>query len=73
LFAFLYGEQLRDFHMSASPSSPSRCLPHRLPERSLLVSPLAAVVEEMLPRLGYGRASATAPPALVVFSVSEWL
>jgi len=71
LVAFLYGEQLRDSHMSASARSPSRCLPHLLPERSLLVSLSAAVAEEMLPRLVYRPACTAAPPALVVVSVSK--
>jgi len=71
LVAFLYGEKLRDFHVSASARSPSSCLPHLLPERSLLVSPLAVVAEEILLHLGYRPASAAAPPALVVVSVSE--
>ena len=70
LIALLHGEQLRDLHVSASARSPSRCFPHLFPERFLLVSPSAAVAEEMLPRLGY-RPAAAAPPAFVVVSVSE--
>jgi len=31
--ALLHGEQLGDLHVSASARSPSRCLPHRFPER----------------------------------------
>jgi hypothetical protein len=58
-------------HVSASSCSPSRCLPHLLPERSLRVFPSAAVAEEMLLRLDYRPASAAAPPALVVVSVTE--
>jgi hypothetical protein len=69
--ALLHGEQLRDLHVSASARSPSCCLPHLLPERSLLVTPSAAVAEEMLLRLGYRPASAAAPPAPVVVSLSE--
>jgi hypothetical protein len=69
--ALLHGEQLRDLHVSASARSPSRCFPHLFPERFLLASPSAAVAEQMLPRLGYRPASATAPPAFVIVSVSE--
>src|SRR5882757_5930394 len=71
LIALLHGEQLRDLHVSASARSPSRCFPHLFPERFLLVSPSAAVAEEMLPRRGHRRASAAALPAFVVVSVSE--
>ena len=69
--ALLHGEQLRDLHVSASARSPSRGFVHLFPERLLLVSPSAAVAEEMLPRLGYRPASAAAPPAFVVVSQSE--
>jgi len=71
LIALLHGEQLRDLHVPASARSPSRCFPHLFPEHFLLVSPSAAVVEEMLPHQGYRPASTAAPPALVVFSVTE--
>jgi len=71
LIALLHGEQLRDFHVSASAHSPSHSCPHLFPERLLLVSPSAAVVEEMLLRLGYCAAWAAAPTAFVVISVSE--
>ena len=71
LIAHLHGEQLRDLHVSASARSPSRCYPHLFPERDLLVSPPAAVAEEMLPRLGYSPTSPAAPPAFVVVSLSE--
>jgi len=66
LIALLHGEQLRDLHASASARSPSRCCPHPFPQRFLLVSPSAAVEEEMLPRLGYSPTSAAAPPSFVV-------
>jgi hypothetical protein len=69
--ALLHGEQLRDLHVSASARSPSRCFPHHFPERFLLVFPSAAVAEEVFPRLGRRPASAVAPPAFVVVSVSE--
>ena len=71
LVTVLYGEQLRYFHTSASTRSRSRHFSHLFPERCLLVFPSAAVVEEMLPRVGNHPASATAPPAFVVVSVSE--
>jgi len=58
LIALLHGEQLRDLHVSASARSPSRCFPHLFPECFLLVSPPAAVAEEMLPCLGYRPTSA---------------
>ena len=57
--------------MSASARSPSRGFSHLFPERLLLVIPSAAVAEEMFPRLGRRPASAAAPPAFVVVSVSE--
>ena len=73
--AFLHGEHLRDLHVSASARSPSRRFPHLFPERFLLLFPSAAVAEEVaeevFPRLGRRPASAAAPPALVVVSVSE--
>jgi len=69
--ALLHGEQLRDLHVSASARSPSRCFPHLFPEHLLLVSPSAAVAEEMLPRLGHRPASTATPQAFVVVSVSE--
>jgi hypothetical protein len=68
--SFLHGEQLRDLHVSASAHFPSRRFSHLFPDRFLLVFPSAAVAEEMFPRLGRP-ASATAPPAFVVVSVSE--
>jgi len=71
LIAVLHGDQLRDLHVSASAPSPSRCFPHLFPEHFLLVSPSAAVADEMLPRLGHCPASAATPPPFVVVSVSE--
>jgi hypothetical protein len=68
--AFLHGEQLRDLHVSASARFPSRRFSHLFPEHFLLVIPSAAVAEEMFPCLGRS-ASAAAPPAFVVVSVSE--
>jgi len=56
--------------MSASAHSPSRRFSHFFPECLLLVFPSAAVAEEIFPRLGYP-ASAAAPPAFVIVSVSE--
>jgi len=69
--AFLHGKKLSDLHVSASARSPSRSFPCLIPERRLLVSLSATVVEEMLPRLGYHVASATTAPAFVVVSMSE--
>jgi len=71
LVAHLHGEHLRDLHVTASARSPSRCLPHLFPERLLPVFPSDAVAEEMFPRLGRPPASAAAPPACIVVSVSE--
>jgi len=70
LVAFLYGEQLRDFQVSASARSPSRRFSHCFSERLLLVCPSAAVEEEMFARLG-SPTSAAAPPAFLIVSVSE--
>jgi len=69
--ALLHGEQRRDLQVSASACSPSHCPPHLVPEHFLLVSPSAAVAEEILPDMGYHRLSAHAPRAFVVISVSE--
>ena len=54
--------------MSASARVPARRLPHRLPQFFLMISPPAAVAEEVLP--GQGHCPST-PPALVVISVAE--
>jgi len=71
LIALLHGEQLRDLHVSASAHSPSRYFLHLFPRRPLMVFPLAAVADEILPGLGYSPATAAAPPALVVISLSK--
>jgi hypothetical protein len=68
--AFLHGEQLRDLHVSASARLPARCLPHRFPERLLLVFPSPAVAEEVFPCLDRST-SIAAPPAFAVVSVPE--
>jgi hypothetical protein len=52
LVAFLYGELLREFHMSASACSPSCSFSYLYPERLLLVFPPAVVAEAMFPRPG---------------------
>jgi hypothetical protein len=57
--------------VSASASSPSSRFSHLFPEHFLLVFPSAAVAEEMFSRLGRRPASAAAPPAFIVVSVSE--
>jgi len=72
--ALLHGEQLRDLDVSASACSPPSHFSHLFPEHFLLVFSSAAVAvtaEEMFPRLGHRPASAAAPPALVIVSVSE--
>jgi len=68
LIALFHGKQLRDLHVSASACFPALGLSHRFPERALLVSPPAAVAEEVLPLLGH---CPFTPPALVVLSVTE--
>jgi len=54
--------------VSASARSPARCLPYRFPERYLLIFPSVEVAEQVFPCLGR---FTSAPPALVVVSVSE--
>jgi hypothetical protein len=71
LVALFYGKQLRDLHVSSSARFPVRRLSHCHPWCFVLVSPTAAVVEEVFPRLGRHPASATAPPAFVVISLAE--
>jgi len=68
LIALFHGQQFRDLLVTASACVPACHLSHRLPEHCLLVSPLAAVAEEVLPRLGHCPFS---PPALVILSVAE--
>jgi hypothetical protein len=58
-------------HVSASARSTSHCFSHTFSERLQLEFPLAAVAEEMFPHLGRHPASAAAPPAFVIVSVSE--
>jgi len=68
LVAFRYGKKLRDLHVSASAHFPACIFSHRLPLLSLVVSPPAAVAEEVLPRLVY---CPSTPPAFVVISMAE--
>jgi hypothetical protein len=68
LIALFHGKQLRDLHVSASARFPARHLSHRLPERFLLVSPLAAMAEDVLPRLDR---CPFPPPAFIILSVTE--
>jgi len=68
LIAFFHGKQLRDLHVSASARFPACHLSHRFPECFLLVSPPAAMAEEVLPRLGHCPCT---PPAFIVLSVAE--
>jgi len=67
----LHGEQLRDLHVSALACSPPSRFSHFFQENFRLVFPSAAVVEEMFPCLGHSPAYTTAPPALVVISVTK--
>jgi len=53
LVALIYGKMLWDLHLSAYARVPSRGLSHCLPELFLPVLLLAAVAEEVLPRLGH--------------------
>jgi len=68
LIAFIHGKQLRDLHVSVSTHFPAHHLPYRFPEYFLLVSPPAAMAEEVLPCLG---CYPYTPPAFVVLSVAE--
>ena len=68
LITLFHGKQLWDLHVSASACIPARHLSHRFPEGFLLVSPPAAMAEEVLPRLG--RCPCT-PLAFIVLSVAE--
>jgi hypothetical protein len=68
LITVFHGKQLKDLHMSASASFPALGLSHHCPESALLVSPLAAVAEEVLWCLGN---CPITPAALVVLSVTE--
>jgi len=70
LVACLHGEQLRNLHVSASAQFPAHHLPHRFPEHFLLVFLPGAVAKEMFSRV-HCSVSASAPPALVIFLVSE--
>jgi len=71
LITLFHRKQHRDLHMSASACFPARRLSHRLPQYLLLVSPPAAVAEQVFPRLGRHSASATAPWVFVVLSVPK--
>ena len=71
LITFVSGKQLRDLHVSASARFPARRLSHRFPQGFLLVSPPAAVAEEVFPRLGRRPASTAAPPAFVILTMAE--
>jgi hypothetical protein len=71
LITFVSGKQLRDLHVSASARFPARCLSHRFPQCFLLLSPSAAVAEEVFPHVGRRPASTAAPPAFVVLTMAE--
>jgi len=68
LVELLSGKKLRDLHVAASARFPPCCLSHCPPACLLLVFPFAAVVEEVLPRLGH---SPSTPLAFVVISVAK--
>jgi hypothetical protein len=70
LITLFHGKQLIVLHMSASAYFPAFSFSHRFPEHNLLVSPLAAVAEEVCPHLSHYPST---PPALVVLSVTESL
>jgi len=70
LVALFFGKQLRDLHMSASARFPACRFSHLLLQCLLLVSPPAAVAEQVFPGLDCA-ASAAAPPAFVVLSVAD--
>jgi len=68
LIALFHGKQLRDLHVSASARFPAHHLTHCLPECFLLVSPPAAMVDEVLSCLD--RCPFTSP-AFIIVSVAE--
>jgi hypothetical protein len=68
LIVLFHEKQFRDLHVSASACFPACHLSHRFPEHFLLVSPLAAVAEDVLPRL---EQCPFTPPAFIVLSVAE--
>jgi len=71
LITFVSGKRLRDLHVSASAHFPARRLSHRFQQCFLLVSPPAAVAEEVFLRLGRCPASTAAPPAFDVLTMAE--
>jgi hypothetical protein len=71
LIPFFSGNQLRELQVAASVRFPARRDSHRLPQCFLLVSPPAAVVEEVFPRLGRRPASTNEPPAFVFLTMVE--
>jgi len=68
LITCLHGEQFRDLDIPASAHFPAHRLPDLSPELLLFFFPSPAVAKEVLPCLG---CRSSAPPAHVVFSVSE--
>jgi len=71
LVALFHGKQLRDLDVSASARILACRLSHHLPKCPLLVSPPAAVAEEVFPHVGHRPASAAIPQAFIVLSVAE--
>jgi hypothetical protein len=68
LITYLHREKFRDLDIPASAHFPAHRLPDLSPELLLFFFSSAAVAKEVLPCLG---CRSSAPPALVVFPVSE--
>jgi len=68
LVVLFYHKKLRDLHVLASPCFPAHHLSHCLPLYSLAVSPLAAVAEDVFPRVEH---SPSTPPAFAIISVAK--
>jgi len=68
LVTFFPSKQLRDLHMLACAYFPACNISHCFPVQYLPLSPLAAVVDDVLPRLGH---CLFAPPIFIVLLLSE--
>jgi len=71
LITLVSGKQLRDLHESAFARFPARRLSPHFPQCFVLLSPPAAVAEEVFPHLGRPPSSTTAPPAFVALTMAE--
>jgi hypothetical protein len=71
LATLIDGIQLRDQHVSASACIPAHDLSHRIPLCLSLVSPPAAVPEQVFQHLGHYPGSAPTPKALVIRSMAD--